>query len=151
MTRRADPQTEYSERLHARKKTVGHFMRKERRVAMLRLATALLFVAMAWFSFGREIVAKPWLVLPAVIFVALLIVHDRTTRLRQRAQKAVEFYEDGLARIEDRWIGRGQPTELFRGESHLYAADLDIFGNASLFELLCTARTRSGEETLADW
>ena len=36
-------------------------------------------------------------------------------------------------------------------ESHLYAADLDIFGKGSLFELLCTARMRGGEETLADW
>ena len=32
-----------------------------------------------------------------------------------------------------------------------YAADLDIFGKGSLFELLNTARTRSGEETLNRW
>jgi len=33
----------------------------------------------------------------------------------------------------------------------LYANDLDIFGKGSLFEFLCTARTRSGQETLAKW
>jgi DNA mismatch repair ATPase MutS len=33
----------------------------------------------------------------------------------------------------------------------LYAADLDVFGKGSLFELLCTARMRGGEETLATW
>jgi MutS domain V len=36
-------------------------------------------------------------------------------------------------------------------DSHPYAADLDLFGRASLFELLCTARTRAGQETLAAW
>ena len=34
---------------------------------------------------------------------------------------------------------------------HPYAADLDLFGAGSLFERLCTARTRAGEETLASW
>jgi hypothetical protein len=33
----------------------------------------------------------------------------------------------------------------------LYADDLDVFGKGSLFESLCTARTRSGQETLAQW
>ena len=35
--------------------------------------------------------------------------------------------------------------------THPYARDLDLFGKASLFELLCTARTRTGEEKLASW
>jgi len=32
-----------------------------------------------------------------------------------------------------------------------YAQDLDLFGKGSLFELLCTARTYIGEDTLARW
>ena len=36
-------------------------------------------------------------------------------------------------------------------EAHPNAADLDLFGNGSVFELLCTARTRGGEDTLAAW
>src|SRR5262249_24795472 len=34
---------------------------------------------------------------------------------------------------------------------HVYSADLDLFGVGGLFELLCIARTRMGEETLANW
>src|SRR5205085_12021769 len=34
---------------------------------------------------------------------------------------------------------------------HPYAQDLDLFGKAGLFELLCTARTRIGQDTLAAW
>ncbi len=61
------------------------------------------------------------------------------------------FYHNGLARIEDRWAGTGQTGERFNDPHHVYAADLDLFGKASLFELLSTARTRMGEETLAKW
>lgn len=35
--------------------------------------------------------------------------------------------------------------------THPYSRDLDVFGAGSLFEFLCTVRTRAGEETLARW
>ena len=33
----------------------------------------------------------------------------------------------------------------------LYAGDLDVVGRGGVFELLCRARTRMGEETLLTW
>src|SRR5262249_26068855 len=64
---------------------------------------------------------------------------------------AIAFYERGQARLEDRWIGTGEPGDRFQTDDHLYANDLDLFGRGSLFELLSVARTRTGEETLAAW
>ncbi|MGH7200326.1 MAG: MutS-related protein, partial [Planctomycetaceae bacterium] len=34
---------------------------------------------------------------------------------------------------------------------HPYAADLDLFGRGSVFQRLCAARTRLGEDMLAEW
>src|SRR5205823_12104378 len=56
-----------------------------------------------------------------------------------------------LARIEGRWRGTGITSTGFADANHLYANDLDIFGEGSLFDLICTARTRVGQETLAKW
>jgi hypothetical protein len=92
-----------------------------------------------------------WLALPVVLFVLVSIVHDRVTRAWQRAARAVEFYESGLARLEDRWAGHGKTGERFLDAAHPYALDLDLFGKGSLFELLCIAQTSSGQETLASW
>src|SRR5690606_34251317 len=39
----------------------------------------------------------------------------------------------------------------YRDPQHPYAEDLDLFGSGSLFELLCRARTRAGEDALAAW
>ena len=63
----------------------------------------------------------------------------------------MEFYKRGLARIEDRWEGAGETGERFDDPQHVYAADLDLFGKGGLFQLLSTARTRMGEDTLAQW
>ena len=41
-------------------------------------------------------------------FVALSVWHELVMRARARAQAAVAFYTDGIARIEDRWVGTGK-------------------------------------------
>jgi hypothetical protein len=84
-------------------------------------------------------------------FLALVWRHGRVIERRIRADRAVAFYERGVARLEDRWTGAGNEGARFADADHRYAQDLDLFGRGSLFELLCTARTRVGEETLAKW
>ena len=48
-------------------------------------------------------------------------------------------------------MGHGATGDQFIDRTHPYAEDLDLFGQGSLFELLSTARTYVGEETLAHW
>src|SRR5262245_40703594 len=92
-----------------------------------------------------------WLVVPLATFIALLFVHGSVRRSWHRARRAVAFYRAGLDRLADNWKGKGQAGARFQDENHPYAADIDLFGTGSLFELLCTARTRTGEDTLAAW
>ncbi len=84
-------------------------------------------------------------------FVALSIWHEVVIRALARAQAAVAFYADGLARIEDRWSGTGKVSERFRNSDHPYSEDLDVFGVGSLFDLVSGARTPIGEDRLASW
>ena len=84
-------------------------------------------------------------------FVALSIWHELVIRALARAHAAVAFYTDGIARIEDRWVGTGKASERFRDLEHPYADDLDVFGVGSLFDLISGARTPIGEERLAAW
>src|SRR5690606_16178459 len=72
---------------------------------------------------------------------------DRLTRSR----RAVTYWERAIARVEGNWAGTGPTGERYRDPHHPYADDLDIFGPASLFQLICSARTRLGEDMLADW
>ena len=85
------------------------------------------------------------------LHAALLFAHDRLLAERQRALRSVAFYERAFTRLESRWAGGGTQGERFRDSHHPYADDLDLVGEGSLFELLCAARTRAGEDTLAAW
>ena len=63
----------------------------------------------------------------------------------------MNFYNLGLLRLCHEWQGRGIGGKEFLPNNHIYASDLDLFGEGSLFELLCTARTGVGRATLANW
>lgn len=99
----------------------------------------------------RDLLGGAWLGMPVVVFVALVIWHERAHRALEHARRAVRHYREGQRRIDDEWAGRGRTGEAWVPEGHLFAADLDLFGTGSLFELLCTARTAIGARTLARW
>lgn len=145
------PAEEYAQRLKGHEARVAHYQAIHIRTGNLRLLVAVIAAAIAWESLKQHALSPWWLVLPAVVFVGIAAYHSRVLRARDLAQRAVSFYQAGLARIEDRWQGAGQSGERFADPHHVYAADLDLFGRGSLFELLSTARTRMGEETLAKW
>jgi hypothetical protein len=145
------PHQEYAGRRAERQRRSAELERRERGIAYARVAVFLAALAVAGFAFGAHALSGWWLVLPIVAFSALLVLHEKVTRSLHRAQRAVAFYDAGLARLEDAWRGQGQPGTRFHDEDHPYASDLDLFGPGSLFELLCTARTRTGEDTLAAW
>ncbi len=92
-----------------------------------------------------------WILLPAVLFVAFAVPHERVIQAIARCSRGIAYSEFALARLGDAWAGKGEKGERFSDLSHPYSRDLDLFGSGSLFELLCTARTRAGEETLANW
>jgi hypothetical protein len=115
------------------------------------VAIVLLGLGLLWFTFTTRLIAPVWLFVPVLLFVAVSVVHERITRAWGRASSAAEYYERALARLEHRWAGTGDSGARYLVEPHLYALDLDLFGTGSLFELLCTARTSAGADTLAAW
>ena len=146
----SNPAAVYHDRLATHRSAHARLERLDARLAHARLGVFALAVATAVVAWLAAI--TPWAVLaPGAAFLALVVRHDRTIRARDAAARAVAYYERGLARIEDRWIGTGEPGTRFRDEHHAYSEDLDLFGAGSVFELLSTARTRDGEEELAGW
>ncbi|MEW5982587.1 MAG: DNA mismatch repair protein MutS [Acidobacteriota bacterium] len=121
------------------------------RTSRARLVVAAIAALLAWLAWRTGAVSWWWVVAPAAAFLVLAIAHGRVIQSRRRMERASDFYAKGLARLDHRWAGQGVAGERFLDPEHLYAADLDLFGRGSVFELLCTARTRAGEEALAAW
>jgi hypothetical protein len=141
---------EYRARLNARCAARDALTAVDARLAHARLATFFSGVVLALLAWHSAVTVW-WLLAPVAVFVLLVRRHDGVLRARELAIRGIGFYERGLARLEDRWPGTGEPGERFRDDRHVYANDLDLFGRGSLFELLSLARTRTGEATLAGW
>jgi hypothetical protein len=79
------------------------------------------------------------------------IWHVRIEAARNAARRGIRFYQSGLERLDGTWLGKGSPGTEFLDSHHPYAADLDMFGAGSLFELVNAAHTQIGRTTLAAW
>ncbi|HKV91053.1 MAG TPA: mismatch repair protein [Candidatus Angelobacter sp.] len=141
---------EYQSRLRQRESSVTQLQRKHLWLGNVRIVVFAAIVVLAWFS--RTHLPLFYLLIVAIIlFIALVVIHRRVVRTMNAARRAAEIYHRGIARIEDRWAGVGDTGDEFKDPLHLYAEDLDILGNGSLFQLLSTARTRMGKQCLARW
>lgn len=143
------PRIEYQQRIEARLAEAARQMRRFRHVGIVRLTVLAIAGVLAWLAYNG--LSIWWLLPPVAVFLALALVQQRIAEARRRCERAAALYEQGLARLDDRWAGFGVTGERFINSSHPYAEDLDLFGHGSLFELLSSARTRVGEETLASW
>jgi hypothetical protein len=147
----ARPNDAYATGLEAASAEEAVWARRSSVASNTRLACFVAILAIGWLAFGTRSLGGGWLVLPVLAFAALVVVHDRILRREERASRVRRFYEDGLARLEHRWTGRGDAGDRYRDPAHPYAADLDVFGTGSLFELLATTRTATGSDRLAGW
>ncbi|WP_235963355.1 MutS-related protein [Tautonia rosea] len=148
---KSDPHAEYLRRRDARRDDANRLSERHGRIADGRLLVFALGLALAVGTLGLGWGSAWWLLVPVIVFAGLVIAYDAVGRLHRRAERRVAFYEAGLARLESRWAGRGDPGNRFLKTDHPFDADLDLFGPGSVFERLCTARTGSGKTTLASW
>lgn len=147
----ADPRQEYTTRLSARRDAAAREEQRHRNLGYIRLAIFAAALVTAFLAFDQGLLSGWWLLCPAV---AVIWLGDRLRNVedaRTHARRCVAFYQRAIERIEGRWTGTGETGLQFLDEHHLYAQDLDIFGDGSLFQLLSGARTSIGEQTLAAW
>lgn len=149
MTTFTDPRSEYLRRIEERRAEAARQFQRFRKVGVVRLVVLAIGLILLWFVWGG--LSAWWLMFPVALFIGLGRVQGRITEARIRCERGARLYEQGIARLEDRWIGNGATGQRFSDPAHPYAEDLDLFGRGSLFELLSIARTHVGEETLAEW
>ncbi len=150
-TSQDNPQAEYAARLETLRRSQSQFDRRHKALGRMNLALALAALIVLVWAVKSPAVSILWVLVPAAAFAFSETLHTRVLRSLEKCGRGIAFYERGMARLENRWMGSGEGGERFLDASHPYARDLDLFGQGSMFELLSTARTRAGEEALARW
>ena len=142
----------YHQRLRVARLSTESAEARARRLSNLRLAAFFLLLATTGYALWSDYTAAlAGLFAALLLLVAVIVVHERLLRRIVESRRAVQFWNDCVDRVEHRWVGKGVSGLQFLDPHHLYAEDLDLFGEGSLFEILCSARTFAGESQLAAW
>ncbi len=145
-----DPREVYSRLLNERRAEIERRERRHRILGYSKVAAAVAVAATLWLALVH-VISVFWTLAPAALLAALSVFHEHLLRLMERRRRAVRYFEKALARLDGNWAGTGEAGNAYLDPAHPYAQDLDLFGKGSLFELLSTARTHIGEDTLARW
>ena len=116
---------------------------------LLAFLLATLCLALGWWR------RSPVLAIVGLVtlgcFVALVHHQRRLGRARRRAELLWQINDEAGKRLARAW-DHLPLRHAYRSEpGHPYAADLDLFGRASLFHLIQPGGTSMGEGTLARW
>ena len=143
----------YLQRLELCSADEQQLARKDRRLTHLR--TLVFLVVVAIFALGKVMQIIQLWYLPGVFaalgFVALVTYHDLVDRRLQRTRHLRLINEQGLARLARAW-DRLPATATKAPDEHVSTAtDLDLFGRASVYQLVCCANTPIGRDILRNW
>jgi hypothetical protein len=145
------PENEYARRLAERQEQLAAVRGLHQRLWTYLIVAAVASVVIAYATLSSHLISTLWILLPSVVILSIIHSLTKNARAHSRVQRILSFYEFGVARLHHQWQGRGVEGKEFLPNNHVYAADLDLFGTGSLFELLCTARTGVGRAMLAKW
>lgn len=126
------------------------------RFSLLRAALFLAFVVcLAVILVQRGHAGWPWwigAVFWLAAFVWVLPYHDRVIQRQRRQGELRRINEEGLLRLASDWVHLPVPSlpEPDDAERPM-ARDLNLFGRASVAQLLGTVHSPPGKTTLADW
>jgi hypothetical protein len=146
-----DPAEEYRSRLSEWSRRAEAFDRSHSRMGNARALFLFSMLAMA------AVLCRTQAALGFALMILLVglglsgIWHVRIEGARNAARRGIRFYQSGLERLDGIWFGKGSPGTEFFDSHHPYAADLDLFGAGSFFELVNAAQTQNGRTTLAAW
>jgi hypothetical protein len=149
MSQNDGPRGEYTRRIARWDAAIAAGERRHHLAANLRLLVIGLVGALIWLVWTGRAGAE-WFAAPAIAFIALVIWHDQILHGIETSKRARGIYLRGVSRLDGTWAGSGADGARFL-TSAIFAPDLDLFGPASLFQLLNTVRTEAGEDVLADW
>jgi hypothetical protein len=125
---------------------------RSRAISNARLVAILTGVALAVLAANGRAAPLLWLASATalVLFVALVIGHARVEDRRAWHDALAEVNRLGRARLARDWNALPPPGPSSASTDHPYADDLDLFGHASLMQIVDTG-TQPGRAMIASW
>lgn len=143
----------YDDRLAELRAALGALEARSARISTLRGLTFVAAAGLFAVRIFQPVPAFVWALAGAfaAAFVALVVAHAVLVTRAASLELRVTLLERGKLRIAGELAGLPDKGERFLVPSHAYAADLDVFGTSSLFQLVSATETGAGQTVLARW
>ena len=114
----SDPRPVYAQLLDQRRADIALRERRHQWLAYARLAAVLVALAIVWMALAWNALSILWVLAPAAVFVALIVIHERLLKVMERRRRAQRYFERGMARLDGNWIGTGEPGDRYLVPEH---------------------------------
>lgn len=149
-----DPRRWYAQRLNTHTSEANSLTEWKRQVSRSRLGIVAVWLVLLVLGLNGYLTAGVGWGLAAFAFFILIVLATIDERLGDRLklkneQAAIARVQ--LARLDRAWKQIPEIPVTAPEEASNVSRDLDLFGHASLFQLLCRANTPTGIALLRDW
>ena len=123
---------------------------REKKVVAAR--TMIFIAAVASFAVGWDTNTHYAYIIAAIfamIFIRLMNYHDRLKRRKSFLKSRMTVLNSYLARARGTWRKRSNDGSIYLKNNRPQDVDLHIFGEGSIFQYICAARTKRGRDLLA--
>lgn len=154
MTLQSNIRDEYQRKVAECAKGLAALRRQDLWLGRLRVITFLPAIVLAYYGLFLATASAGWLIAAAILVVAFMIVvriHEQALRAAAEFRQRLSINETQLARLDRRWDQLPAANFEVPPQYQSVADDLDLFGHASLFQLMSQAHTPFGRDTLRDW
>jgi len=143
---------DYKQRANMAGQEADKYKKLANTYSLLRLSIFALIVVAIYFAVQQDNFS-----IVAVAFIALVFAFAWLVSRQSRYERQKQYFDD-LQQVNNNEIASIQSHanmyndgSRFASDKHFYTADLDIFGNASLYQLVNRTATSTGNNKLAQW
>ncbi len=154
MTTQENIRAEYQEKMEACARGLAVYRRRDLWLGRMRVITFLPAIGLGYYGLFHATAKGGWLIAAAILVAAFIVVvrvHEEILRAAAELRQRLEISETQLARIDRRWDRVADYAVSVPPQFEPVANDLDLFGHASLYQLISQAHTPFGRDTLRDW
>ncbi len=154
MTRQKTIRDGYQRKIYECARALTVRRRQDVWLGRLRVATFLPALGLTYYGIFHATAVGSWLIAAAPLYIGFMVivrVHEQTLRSAAELQQRMQINKTQLARLDRHWDLLPVTSVEVPPHYEPVANDLDLFGHASLYQLISQAHTPFGRDTLRDW
>jgi len=123
------------------------YLNKTRLISFLRFINFILIIIFLCLTSNNNIYII-LSIISIISFIILIIIHDKYYKEVDYYQTYINILNEYELRINGKWDTLPNNGEEYINDKNIYLEDLDILGKHSLYQFLCSAKTKIGKDKL---